>query len=265
GQKIPKRLSPLHYWKARKYTSDKKNTDLSIRDVNVIIYWHFDNVTIKGKVDWNNISSRILKGLRTLRKDYEIEKIIGIGDKRGFSDEQWDAFEKDPKMEMVHIPNVDRRKVLGQSQYADRIDYELENIAPANVNPPYFFPTQHLTEYQKQITGNLATPASESVGTVDIRKTDLAEVRLLQVLYGDVVDYGPPKILMLISSDAEFATPLLELKNKGFSILLADNDESGNDTTPLRRSTHAGWVFGELLDGGSCRYCHEVGQGSKDC
>ncbi|CAN7014355.1 unnamed protein product [Brassica oleracea var. botrytis] len=150
----------------------------------------------------------------------------------------------------------------------------LEKIAPANVNPPYFFPTQHLTEYQKQNTGTPAhtpvpvpkpgPPASESVDTVDIRKTDLAEVRLLQVIYGDVVDYGPPKILMLISSDAEFATPLLELKNKGFSILLADNDVSWNDTTPLRRSTHAGWVFSELLEGGSCRYCHEVGQGSKD-
>ncbi|CAN6829490.1 unnamed protein product, partial [Brassica oleracea] len=274
GQKIPKRLSPLHYWKAHKYTSDKKNTDLSIRDVNVIIYWHFENVCIKGKVDLNNFSKRILKGLRTLRKDYEIEKIIGIGDKRGFSDEQWNAFENDPKMEMIHIPHVDRRKVFGQSQYADRIDYELEKIAPANVNPPYFFPTQHLTEYQKQNTGTPAhtpvpvpkpgPPASESVDTVDIRKTDLAEVRLLQVIYGDVVDYGPPKILMLISSDAEFATPLLELKNKGFSILLADNDVSWNDTTPLRRSTHAGWVFSELLEGGSCRYCHEVGQGSKD-
>lgn len=110
GQKIPKRLSPLHYWKAHKYTSDKKNTDLSIRDVNVIIYWHFENVCIKGKVDLNNFSKRILKGLRTLRKDYEIEKIIGIGDKRGFSDEQWNAFENDPKMEMIHIPHVDRRK-----------------------------------------------------------------------------------------------------------------------------------------------------------
>lgn len=58
----------------------------------------------------NNFSKRILKGLRTLRKDYEIEKIIGIGDKRGFSDEQWNAFENDPKMEMIHIPHVDRRK-----------------------------------------------------------------------------------------------------------------------------------------------------------
>ncbi|CAN7057328.1 unnamed protein product, partial [Brassica rapa subsp. trilocularis] len=126
---------------------------------------------------------------------------------------------------------------------------DLEKIAPANVNPSYFCPNQHLTEYQKQIiVGNPpytpvriprpGRPASESVNTVYISKTDLDDIRLLQVIYRDVVDYGPPKILMLISSDVDFASPLSELRKKGFSILLADNerenDKYGTDSTPLR-------------------------------
>lgn len=74
------------------------------------------------------------------------------------------------------------------------------------------------------------------------RKTDLVDIGILQALYDAVYNYGQPLTIMLISSDDAFAAPLSDLKDFGFSILLADklrhNDKIYcGESTPLRKSS----------------------------